>query len=257
LLTQLQWRNELKRLKSFLAFVKKLLLARWDSLLVILLGVCLPLLIFEQLAVIVWQDEVGFPWDEPILRAIHETATPQLDAFAVIFTKLGVFWGVFPIAIAISLFLLYLRRWRSLTYLLITLIGNVFINRIAKEFLHRVRPSLWDSLAPEFDYGFPSGHSMSSMGLVAALVILTWGSRWCWLVLLGGGLFTATIGWTRLYLGVHFPSDVLAGWMVSLAWAIGIALVIRPHLIKPSLVSEEALTISEQKVAEREEVEAS
>lgn len=247
----------MKRLESFFTFFKKLLLARWGWLLVLLLGVCLPLLIFEQLAIVVWQDKGGFPWDEPILRAIHETATPQLDIFAVIFTKLGVFWGVFPLATLISLLLLYMRRWRSLTYLLIALVGNIFINRTAKELLHRVRPSLWNSLAPELDYGFPSGHSMSSMGFVAALVILTWGSRWCWLVLLNGGAFAVTIAWTRLYLGVHFPSDVLAGWMVSLAWAIGIALVIRPHLVKPSLVSEEALTISEQKAVEMEEVEAS
>lgn len=247
----------MERLKSFFTFFKKLLLARWGSLLVLLLGVGLPLLVFEQLAVVVWQDEGGFPWDEPVLRAIHETATPQLDTFAAIFTKLGVFWGVFPVATLISLLLLYLRRWRSLTYLLITLVGNIFINRTAKEFLHRVRPNLWNSVAPELDYGFPSGHSMSSMGLVAALVILTWGTRWCWLVLLSGSLFAVTIAWTRLYLGVHFPSDILAGWMVSLAWAIAIALIVRPHLVKPSLVSEEALTVSEQKAAEIEEVEAS
>jgi undecaprenyl-diphosphatase len=96
----------LERLKSFFTFFQKLLLARWGSLLVLLLGVGLPLLVFEQLAVVVWQDEGGFPWDEPVLRAIHETATPQLDTFAAIFTKLGVFWGVFPVATVISLVLL-------------------------------------------------------------------------------------------------------------------------------------------------------
>jgi undecaprenyl-diphosphatase len=109
-------------------------------------------------------------------------------------------------------------------------------------------------MASELDYGFPSGHAMSSMSFIAALVILTWGTRWCWLVLLSGSLFVVTIGWTRLYLGVHFPSDVLAGWMVSLAWAIGLSLVIRPHLMKPSLVSEEALTVSEEKAAKMEQV---
>lgn len=157
---------------------------------------------------------------------------------------------MFPAATVISFGLLYGRRWRSLTYFLTTLVGSVIINRTAKEFLHRVRPHLWDSAVLKLDYGFPSGHAMSSMSFIVALVILTWGTRWCWLVVLSGSLFVATIAWTRLYLGVHFPSDVLAGWLVSLAWASGVSLVIRPHLTKPSLVSEEALTVSEEKAAE-------
>jgi undecaprenyl-diphosphatase len=79
---------------------------------------------------------------------------------------------------------------------------------------------------------------MMSMTLVATLVILTWGSVWCWVVLIVGSLFVLAIAWTRLYLGVHFPSDILAGWMVSIAWAIGVSLIIRPHLTKLSIVSE-------------------
>jgi membrane-associated phospholipid phosphatase len=239
--------------KSFLSFIKKLLLARWRSLLVLLLGVALPLLVFEQLAIVIWQNKRSFPWDEPILLAIHRTVTPQLNTIAVTLTKLGVYQGVFPAATIVGIALLYWRRWRSLTYWLITLLGSVAINRTAKILLHRVRPTLWVSITPELDYGFPSGHAMSSMSFVAALVILTWGTRWYWPVLLSGSLFVLAIGWTRLYLGVHFPSDVLAGWMVSLAWAIGVSLVIRPHLAQPSLVSEEVLTVGEEKAAKAEQ----
>jgi undecaprenyl-diphosphatase len=78
---------------------------------------------------------------------------------------------------------------------------------------------------------------MSSMTLVATLVILTWGTYWCWLVLIVGGLFVLAIGWTRLYLGVHYPSDILAGWMVSVGWAVGVSLLIRPHLMKQRVVT--------------------
>ncbi|UBF25870.1 phosphatase PAP2 family protein [Kovacikia minuta CCNUW1] len=239
----------LKRPKNFLSFLRKLLLARWQSLLLLFFGMVLPLFIFEQLAVVIWQNQ-DFSWDDSILLAIHQTATPELDRFVSWFTQLGVYRGVVPAVIAISIGLLYGRRWRSLAFLLTTTLGSAVINRVAKALLHRIRPSLWNSVSPELDYGFPSGHAMSSMSFVAALVILTWGTRWCWLVLLSGGLFVGAIGWSRLYLGVHFPSDVLAGWMVSLAWAIGVSLVIRPHLIKPSLVSEQALTVSEEKAVE-------
>ncbi|HEY9632885.1 MAG TPA: phosphatase PAP2 family protein [Coleofasciculaceae cyanobacterium] len=225
-------------LQSFLSFGKKLIAAHWRSLLILFIGVYLPLQVFGELAEEVWENEGGFPWDVPILLAVHSTSSTQMDGFATILTKLGVFWGVFPVASVIGLVLLLRRRWRSLTYLLTTLFGSIIINRTAKVLLHRVRPHLWSSPAPELDYGFPSGHAMSSMTLVAALVILSWNSRWRFPVWLIGSVFVVSIGWTRLYLGVHYPSDILAGWMVSIAWAIGVSLLIRPHLTKPVVAQD-------------------
>lgn len=218
-----------KLLRYALKFLVQLLIAHWGSLLLVLIGVYLPLQVFGELAEEVWENEGGFPWDVPLLLAIHSTANPQLDVVAATLTRFGVFWGVFPIATVTALVLFSRRQWRSLTYLSTTLVGSIIINRTAKVLLHRVRPHLWESPAPEFDYGFPSGHAMSSMTLVAALVILTWGSRWRWLVLIVGVIFVLVIGWTRLYLGVHYPSDILAGWMASIAWAVGVSLVIRPQ----------------------------
>ncbi|HEY9624404.1 MAG TPA: phosphatase PAP2 family protein [Crinalium sp.] len=218
--------------QSFLAVLKRLLVQRRNSLLVLLIGVFLPLQVFGELAEDVWENEGGFPWDQPILLAIHSTATPTLDHIASTLTQFGVYQGVFPVAILMGGLLLIRRRWRSLVYWLTTLLGSIIINRTAKVLLHRVRPHLWESPAPEYDYGFPSGHAMSSMTLVAALVILTWGSRWCWLVLVVGTAFVLAIGWTRLYLGVHYPSDILAGWMASIAWAVGVRFLIKPNRLK-------------------------
>lgn len=226
-------------LQSFFNVLKKLLTRHWRSLLLLLIGVYIPLQIFGEMAEDIWENEGGFPWDVPLLLAIHQTASPQLDTFATNLTKLGVFWGVFPVSAVVSLVLLYRRRWRSLAYLLTTLLGSIIINRTAKVLLHRVRPHLWESPAPEFDYGFPSGHAMSSMTLVAALVILSWNKRWRLPILLVGGLFVLAIGWTRLYLGVHYPSDIFAGWLVSIAWAIGVSLLFRPHSTKRRTVKEE------------------
>src|SRR4028119_434206 len=241
------------RSQSFVGFLKQLLIAHWRTLLLLLLGVGLPLLVFEQLAAVIWRNEGGFPWDKSILLAIHTTVKPQLDQVAVTLTKFGGFKGLFPVATVISLVLLYRRRWRSLVYLLTTLSGSLLINRTAKEFLHRVRPNLWDSLSPELDYAFPSGHAMASMTFVASVVILTWGTRWCWLMLIVGSGFAVAIAWTRLYLGVHFPSDILAGWMVAIAWAIGVSVVLKPHLFQPSSVSEERLTVKEKEEAGSEQ----
>ncbi|HEY9696014.1 MAG TPA: phosphatase PAP2 family protein [Trichocoleus sp.] len=202
---------------------------------------------FEQLAIVIWRDENSFGWDAEFLLLLHKMANPQLDAFAATFTHLGGGKGITILTIALSLVLWWLKRWRSLIYVLVALVGSGTINRVAKLLWHRVRPDLWDSIAPHSDYSFPSGHAMASMGLVAVLVILLWHSQWRFVVLLLGGAFVATIGWTRLYLGVHFPSDILAGWLASIAWAIGVSLVIKPHLTQPQPTDEAALTLEEEK----------
>ena len=208
----------------------KLILANnWPSLLLLLVGLALPLLIFGRLAYGVWGQKGGILWDESILLSIHETANPQLDLFAKTLTKFGLFWGVFPLAIVTMLVLWKQRFWRSLAYWLITMLGSILINHTGKSVIHRVRPELWESPAPELNYSFPSGHAMYSMVFIAGLVILTWESKWRWVALIVGGLFVLAIGWTRLYLGVHYPSDIVAGWMVSIAWAIGVGLLIKPH----------------------------
>jgi undecaprenyl-diphosphatase len=249
--------NFWKQPHSFLQFLRQILLARWQLLLLLAIGVCLPLLIFEQLAVVIWQNPDGFSWDAAILLAIHATAQPNLDRIATTLTKFGVFRGVFPAAVVVSLVLLSQQRWRSLTYWLLTLNGSIVINRTLKFWLHRVRPSLWDT-PPELEFAFPSGHAMSSMTFVAALLLLTWGSRWSVWVASLGSAFVVAIGWTRLYLGVHFPSDILAGWLIAIAWAIGVSLIIQPRFTPlPTLAvdtppEETSLTADEVEAASHE-----
>lgn len=238
--------NPLTFVQSFLSFLKQLLITRWRSLLMLLIGVYLPLQVFGLLAVEVWENEGGFPWDVSILMAVHKTSQSQLDVFAATLTKFGSISIVYPIVTAIALVFLFYKRWRSLAYLYIVMVGSSLISYTTKIIMHRARPHLWESFyPPELDYAFPSGHAMTSMALVAALVILTWGSFWFWPMLVLGSVFVVSIAWTRLYLGVHFPSDILAGWMVSLAWAIGVSLLIKPHLTDANAVNDDEPNDSE------------
>lgn len=199
------------------------------AIVLLLLGVLLPLYGFGQLAEEIWEREDGFPWDVPLLLWIHTHAQPQIDFWASRLTRLGGFWGVTGFSALVVLLLGFEKRWRFLTYFVVTMLGNGLINRIAKAALHRVRPHLWQSPAPEYDYGFPSGHAMGSMALVAALVILTWRSRWRWWTVGLGSIYVLMIAWTRLYLGVHYPSDVVAGWLAAIAWAVGVRLLLPPY----------------------------
>ncbi|MEH2282763.1 MAG: phosphatase PAP2 family protein [Nostoc sp.] len=225
--------------QSPLDFLKNLLIARWRSLLLLLIGVYLPLQAFEILTVKIWQNQAGLPWDVPILLAVHSTVNPQLDVLAVTLAIIGLPWTAIPILGAIALILLLQKRWRSLAYLLTASAGSVIINRTAKELMHRVRPQLWLSIAPESSFAFPSAHAMTSITLVAILLFLTWATPWRWLVLIFGSLYVIVMAWCRLYLGVHFPSDILAGWMVGLGWTIGVSLIIKPYTTKAESVDGE------------------
>jgi membrane-associated phospholipid phosphatase len=197
----------------------------------LLFGIYLPLLIFIELAVAVGQNDSSLSWDASILLVIHQTAQARLDILAAMLTEWGTYWGILPVTMTIVLLLLGLRRWRQSIYLLTTVLGCYALSPTVKLLLHRSRPSLWELTYPSpSDYAFPSGHAMSSMTLVVALVVLSWKSRWRWLVVIAGGLFAITIAWTRLYLGVHFPSDVLAGWMLAIAWGVGTSMLLGLHL---------------------------
>lgn len=215
-----------ERLQALVYFLERWLQHNWQPLL-FLFGIYLPLAIFAILALQIWQVEGGLWWDVSVMQAIHATAQTKLDVIAATLTKFGTRWGVIPFSAVIGVGLFYARRWRFLTYWLITLSGCGLIDHVAKLWLHRVRPSLWD-YPPVPTFSFPSGHAMSSMGFVAALIVLTWNTGWRVWVWLFGSLFVVSIGWTRLYLGVHYPSDIVAGWMMSIAWAVGVNLLVKP-----------------------------
>jgi membrane-associated phospholipid phosphatase len=190
-------------------------------------GVGLPLLIFGMLAVGIWANGGLFPGDVAILQALHQTQTQSLDAFAEGLTAFGIEAGVVPAAAAIAVFLLLQRQRETLLFWLYSGLGSSVLGISTKLIWQRTRPYLWDSLYPyPKDFSFPSGHAMASMTITATLVVLLWETRWRLPALGLGGLFVLGIGWTRLYLGVHYPSDVVAGWMLAIAWVIGLTFII-------------------------------
>lgn len=188
-------------------------------------GVLLPLGVFASLADEVHELE-NFFFDDPLLWRLRGWASPALDGFFVLVSKLGYQWGLIPADTLVVVALLGLRRWREATFAFLAFVGSAMLNVGAKHFFQRERPSLWESIAPESTFSFPSGHAMGSMTLAAVLVALAWRTRWRWPVAGLAAAFVGLVGVSRVYLGVHYPSDILAGWCAALAWVTGLYLVL-------------------------------
>lgn len=167
-------------------------------------------------------DHKTTAFDDAILIGIHSIASPQLDVLVTILTQFGSLIGVATLTAGIAGLFIVRRQWRRTAILLIAVGGASALNLILKVIFARTRPDLWTHLVTEASYSFPSGHAMASMALAAGLVMALWQSRYRNLALVFGGLYATAVSFTRLYLGVHFPTDIIAGWCISIAWALAV-----------------------------------
>jgi Membrane-associated phospholipid phosphatase len=140
---------------------------------VLFVGVLLPLGAFVALANEIHAMET--PWrDIAVLWRMRALTSPELDALFVVVSKIGYQWGVIPLDVLVVLVLLLRRRWRRSIFAASAFIGSALLNIGAKNLFQRERPGLWESIAPESTFSFPSGHAMGSMTLAVTLVLLAW-----------------------------------------------------------------------------------
>lgn len=191
----------------------------WMKITLISILFWVPVIIFLKLAGEVIEKE-PLSFDTTILNWFHVHATPFLDHFFTFVTNAGGIASMIVISGLIFFFFLYKKRYRSAQLLALGLGGAMAANVILKALFHRDRPSLWHQSIVETGFSFPSGHAMASAALVTCLVIILWPTKWRWLIVIVGGIAVLLIGMSRLYLGVHYPSDILAGWCVSVAWVL-------------------------------------
>lgn len=189
------------------------------------IGVLLPLWGFGELADELREGEAFF-FDAPLLQLAHAMGNHGFDRFFSVLSALGYQWGVVPFDTVLVLWLGFKRWMREGLFAGVAVIGSALLNLGAKQLFARERPSLWESIAPETTFSFPSGHAMGSMTLAWVLLLLAWHTRWRLPVLVAAVTFTVLVGLSRVYLGVHYPSDILAGWAAASIWTVGTYLLV-------------------------------
>ena len=194
------------------------------------LTVCAASFLFLKLADDVREGETQ-RLDERVLRSLRtpaDAAVPIGPAWllpaARNLTALGSVSVLILVVLAVAGFLALAHRWWHLALVLGASGGGVLLLVLLKRVFDRPRPTIVPPLMVETTPSFPSGHAMMSavvyltLGTLLAQLCLRWRERVY--VLSVAAVLAVIIGLTRLYLGVHYPSDVLGGWSVGLGWAV-------------------------------------
>lgn len=159
-------------------------------------------------------------FDERVRGAVHGLASPGMTQAMIIVSSFGATGLVVVLLTSLCIFML-LRWRRAALWLLLSFIGALVLDVALKYTFHRARPVPFFGVAPR-SYSFPSGHAFMSFcmygvlaGLITARVRSVPLRITIWSV---AALLVFTIGFSRIYLGVHYPTDVIAGYVGATVW---------------------------------------
>ena len=166
-----------------------------------------------------WEKE-SLGLDQGTLLWIHQGASPLLDRLMLLITSLGNPGWAVGVVVAVLVWTVGRRRYQDAGLFLVTCFGGLMIEVGLKQLFAKSRPELWPRLISEHSYSFPSGHAVGAVVLYGGLAYLLT-QRWPYQATWIYGITTiliGAIGFSRLYLGVHWPTDVIAGYLVGGLW---------------------------------------
>lgn len=179
------------------------------------------LAIFVELAWATIFQKTTDVFDNVMIWLVRYFASPALDRVMIFITDLGYGLPYFVVVVTVFSLIAYLKRWLEAEALAICLAGGAFLNYLLKHLFERTRPDLF-RVVEAAGYSFPSGHAMISLcfyGMVAFLIVRNIQNKpGRILVISGFSLLIAAIGVSRIYLGAHYPTDVVAGFAAGSMW---------------------------------------
>jgi undecaprenyl-diphosphatase len=171
-------------------------------------------LIFVWLAFAVVNGQT-FGFDRSVREAVHSFAAPALTRVMLALTFVGTTGFMAIVGAAFVWWLIKTSRFRDAVWLIALQISAHLVLQILQFAFHRPRPDPFFGLAKPTSYSFPSGHALLSTVFYLSLAILMTGRL---AVRMGAALLALFIGLSRVYLGVHYPTDVLAGFAAGVFW---------------------------------------
>lgn len=186
-------------------------------------------IVFAIMTLTLWQISERIHDREPLTIAdarlsswLHTHHTPPVTTAMFAITALGSTLVVSSIAVAFGIYFISRRRFYWLTAFMSSVFGGMLLNRLLKYAFHRPRPFFDNPLLTLTGYSFPSGHTMMATvlyGVVAAYLFTTTSDWWRrGLIALSALLLITLVGFSRMYLGAHYFSDVLGAMAEGLAW---------------------------------------
>ena len=178
--------------------------------------------IFGGLAKDVVSNDPQVSTDQTVANAIHGLMNPALTTFFLVVTALGSMEAIALVSLGGAVVFGLRRRWLLFGTWVIAAGGSVMLILLLKALFARPRPYFEQPMLLETYYSFPSGHAMEAVVLYgmlayfAVLALRTWRARAA--VVLGTSLLVLLIGFSRMYLGVHYFSDVVAGFAAGGVW---------------------------------------
>jgi len=181
-------------------------------------------------------------FDTAILLSLRELHNPLLDRLMIAITFLGEPTELTIMSLALGAWLIWRGQRSEAATLAIAAAGAAGLNVLLKDVFSRARPALWDRIVDVRYYSFPSGHAMLSMVVYGLLgyLLATHFRRWHIGILVATVVLIAAIGFSRLYLGVHWPTDVLAGYAAGLVWLMTCILSIEIWRHRATMRTQEA-----------------
>jgi len=243
------------RYPKFFGFIKKRLTPNEKYGLYLTIGSLITLffiyLFFEVVGSYIGQESL-IQADLRIINLISHFRTPSLNQFMLFITYLAQ-GEIIAVAVVFSLIILFLlRKWSYLRSLLIFIIGGELFVWIIKNIIDRPRPPLAEALVTETSYSFPSGHSFIAVAFYGLIVFFLFDSlkkKYLKIIsLILGIVLVILIGASRIYLGAHWPSDVLASYTSGLAWLTIIITIthikkkFKPKIILPPRLPPKTIT---------------
>jgi undecaprenyl-diphosphatase len=168
-------------------------------------------------------------WDQQIANLFYSWRSPMLTEIMIFVTNLGS--TLMIVALGLVTFWLVWKRYsrKEAWRFLMILAGGAIMNNLLKEIIKRPRPLLTSPLIDETSFSFPSGHTMNATILYLLIVFYMFRFlkryKFKWFYIVGLICLVVLIGLSRIYLGVHYPSDVAAGFLAGIFWLLTVVLL--------------------------------